>query len=200
MPTPAISIQLTSNNLSRLDEVFDNKKFLEGKICMPQPASQSKSLERKFTKNHHIKIEILKDAEYTFPLKLSHIAAAIENAKYILSLEEDWDCDGAIEIPHEIFNRAVNFIRDYSTFLLANNGLLLVAPIISPLKDGSIDLLWETKNNSLLVNIKNSDTNDAYYYGVIDIKNQKNDFNGNIKTTTILPLFSNWLKEYPVGN
>jgi hypothetical protein len=194
MPIPAFSIQPTPSNLSKWAEIYNNNDFLEDKICMPQP-KHLKGLEKKNARLLHSGVEILKKSDQ-LPLRLSHIEIAIKDANYIVSLEDDWDSDGAIKIPSQIFNRAINFVIDYSISVFTNYNLVLVAPIISPVKDGSIDLLWETNENSLLVNIKNSFANDAFYYGVLDIRNQKNDFNGNIKTDNILSFFSIWLKEY----
>jgi hypothetical protein len=151
------------------------------------------------------KIKILHKEPYVkrsrnplLPSSLSHIEKAIEYANYIPKLEDDWDGEGAIGIPAQIFTRAKNFIQDYSKSLFEKSSIVLVAPIISPLSDGSIDVLWQTKSNSLLVNVKNSEMDICYYYGVFDIQNLKHDFNGKISTTPIVPFFFDWLKEFKV--
>ena len=196
MPVAEIAIEYNKQDFRRYEDFYGNN-FIAGKLCMPFLEKKSDTVT--ITDNYKEKayqIDVLENDENLLPHKLTHINSAINNAKYITSLESDWDDDGAIDVQPQVFNRAIKFIRDYSIFILNNYDLVLVAPNISPLNDGSIDLLWETKDNSLLVNFKNDNSNKAFYYGVIGIRKEKYDFNGNIKTGTIFPVFTNWLKEY----
>jgi len=127
--------------------------------------------------------------------ELSHIEKAVENAKYILRLSDNWDDDGALKIPELIFNRAVDFLYLYSKRAFDVFNFVIRAPIIQPVKDGSIDLEWDTEKAFLLINFKNSQTPTAFYYGEFTTENnQKFDFNGEIPTDTVQDTFVSWLK------
>ena len=134
----------------------------------------------------------------TFPAELSHIENAVLDARSILELESNWDDEGALKVPLHIFNRAMDFIRNYSTFVRNNFQIVIIAPDINPLRDGSIDLYWKTKNASLLVNIKNDDDEIAYYYGVLYNQDKNTfDINGQISTNSTIDMFASWFSCFP---
>lgn len=123
-----------------------------------------------------------------------YINSAIENAKYILDLETGWDGESADKISPAIFNSAMNFIKLYFNELFTLN-LIVKTPIISPVNDGSVDILWQNASAKLLINI--SDESIGYYYGISFNKTREpNDFNGKISILYVEPFFTDWLKKF----
>jgi len=156
-------------------------------------------LHKPGTKQRHTEDDLNKiNNPNKFCKELNHIEKVIEDSKYILNLEDDWDSEGAQQIPEIIFNRAIDFIRKYSKNIFEDE-IIISAPIISPLRDGSIDLLWQSSNSRLLLNIKNTSELTGFFYGALDIHNTKNEVYGNIETDIILPSFKGWLMEYKMG-
>jgi hypothetical protein len=101
---------------------------------------------------------------------LPHIAKAIANSKYILDLEEDWDDEGANATNLSTYDRAINFIRNYSIKIF-QSGIRISAPTIEILRDGSIGVNWETSKASFLIVFDESNEKFSYCYG-------KNKING----------------------
>jgi hypothetical protein len=131
--------------------------------------------------------------DFRINTKLSHIEDAIEDAKYISTLESGWDGENAIPPPIHILERAVNFVRNYSYFVRDKFDIVIVAPHISPLRDGSIDLSWTASNGYLLINIKNTTESVAYYYGEMYEDNKKIiDANGEISPDNVINTFVSW--------
>ena len=194
---PENTYLITFQNEKTLPYSINNEKYNN----IPEPSLELNSF------NHSGQIFVFPKNSITYkgnkkedllPVELSHIEASIEDSEYILDLEYGWDEDKAVPIPQYIYNRAIAFIKKYSISLFEKN-IIIVDPTISPLSDGSIDILWETKKNSLLVNIKNTDREIAYYYGISDIDDTKADFNGKISTNSFNPFFASWLKEFQMG-
>jgi len=84
---------------------------------------------------------------------LGPIVAAIERARSITQLGENWDDEGASAIADQTFERAATFLRSAAT-QLAVLGIELPVPRISPCADGSIDLYWTHGNFRLLMNVQ----------------------------------------------
>lgn len=126
------------------------------------------------------------------PNELDHIEKAIKDSLYILNLTEGWDGGTGVGVRQEIFERAINFLKNYSERAYDIFGTIISAPAIIPVNDGSIDLEWDTNNASLLVNICNSNENIAYYYG--EVSGVDFDFNGKIPTNCTVDTFTAWLK------
>lgn len=199
---PAESIAITayrsgSGYHRQFPRKIDNDKFIEERLFLPSYDQQTewelitaeicvRKKERRLLKSIQGKTDLHQS--------LTHIYNTIREAEYILDLEDDWDDEGAVSISIDTFDKAINFIKEYSISLLENHKLILVAPTISPVGNGSIDVLWQTQDNSLLVNINNG--NFAYYYGVLDVRNLKSDFNGKVPANTVIHFFAVWLEEY----
>lgn len=105
--------------------------------------------------------------------RLPHIAKVISDSKYILDFEEDWDDEGANATNLDTYNRAINFVRDYSIqiFMSAEPRIKISAPSIEILRDGSVAVNWETKKASFLIVFDISNDKISYCYG-------KNKVNG----------------------
>ncbi len=95
---------------------------------------------------------------------------AIEKSKYILELEDDWDDEGSLAYEKVTWLRAINFLLDYANAYY-DQIKLITTPKIYHGPDGSIDILWENENISLLINIP-EDEEKANFYGK-NIKGQE---------------------------
>lgn len=102
---------------------------------------------------------------YTVPVALKHIAHQIEEAGIILAYEDDWDDEGAIATDVGTFEKAVNFVIQYSVFVYNNYAIILKEPYIDILRDGSVSVHWEAaKNTQLLIIFKKEENELAYFY------------------------------------
>lgn len=130
------------------------------------------------------------------PQAPAHISKAIDEARYILNLSSNWDDDGAVKIPQFVFDRATDFLSKYSDALKNIYKFDFPVPAIQPLKDGSIDLEWDTNKGFLLINFKNTEEFIAYYYGEIKTGDKgKIDYNGEIKTEMVINTVLSWFKD-----
>lgn len=91
--------------------------------------------------------------------------AAIEDSKRILEIEVVPD-DG-IEVPYskETWQRAVRLLRSLAETYRETNPDPMPVPSIGPAVAGSLDLFWELKDLTLLINIPVDSTKPATFYG-----------------------------------
>jgi len=92
----------------------------------------------------------------SIPNELTCIAKKIEDSKGILSLEDDWDSQGAVRISPKTFNNACNLLIDYSKKVLSTYKISINVPHINPCNNGSIDLVWKNEKARLLINVKSN--------------------------------------------
>lgn len=103
--------------------------------------------------------------KYDIPVRLKHIAQQIEDAKVILEYKDDWDDEGAMATDINTFEKAVNFVVQYSVFVYNNYATILKEPYIDILRDGSVSVHWEAAENAQLLIVFKKDKNElAYYY------------------------------------
>lgn len=131
-----------------------------------------------------------------FPKELSEMAFAIKDSKKLLDLQEDWDSEGALTVPKFVWERAANVLSMYSKWIWENKGIVLLAPSIDALADGSIDIMWNSSKARLLLNIKNSVTSsETHYYG--DTHEGKNKFKGVLgDLNDVQEFFAYWLTDF----
>ena len=129
----------------------------------------------------------------SLPLKLAHISIAIDESKGILELPEDWDGFGAENIVKETWENMANFLANYTIYILNNFSIIIQSPEINPCTNGSIDLVWHTKNARLLINVKKrGSTTYASYYG--DLLNNEQFIKNTIPSPVIIEYLAFWMK------
>ena len=108
---------------------------------------------------------------------IQYILNALEKAKAV-SFDED---DEVLVQPvlECVWDLAKDFLIGYLEWINKNYGILIDAPDISALPNGSLDILWYNKNGKILINIDNSSDKKAYYYS--DFHNRKNPMKGNVE-------------------
>ena len=125
---------------------------------------------------------------------LYHISNEIAFSSYILELEYGWDGEDAKVISREIYDSAIQFVRDYSRYIFIHLGVVIKSPEINPVRDGSIDLSWVTESARMLVNIKlYNDAIQAFFYG--DHLNNKNPLKGSISANELEEALAVWMKK-----
>ena len=76
----------------------------------------------------------------------------IFHKEYILSLDDDWDGDGAKKFNASIFKKIYSFLENFFENLW-KNGIIIPNPELLPNSDGSVDINWQNQDFTLLINI-----------------------------------------------
>lgn len=113
------------------------------------------------------------------------IREKIDRSNDLLLLKYNWDDDGALAVNEVSLKKATSFLEKYSVRILDLYGKNLIAPAISPVRDGSVDLEWNLKNSYLVVNFNNKDDFAIYYLALKDGEDILFDANGQINTKQI---------------
>lgn len=130
---------------------------------------------------------------FCLPLPLKHIAFTIEESKEILALDDDWDNNNGLKIEFETWASAVELIIVYASFILDNFNTPIIAPEINPVGNGSVDIVWRTKEARLLMNVKPPRSPViASYYG--DLYNNGQEIRNVIKDDSIVEHLAFWMK------
>ena len=77
----------------------------------------------------------------------------INDSKYILDLQEGWGDNGA-PISLNVYQSSIEFVLNYSGYILNIYKIAISTPEIKPVRDGSIDLVWNTDLAYMAINIK----------------------------------------------
>jgi hypothetical protein len=97
--------------------------------------------------------------------RFERLAAVINESKSILELMPGWDEDAAKAIDKRTWERATEFLRGHALHACNLIGKCIVAPMIEPVSDGSIDLWWKNASGELLVNFPTDVDKPAEFYG-----------------------------------
>ncbi len=95
----------------------------------------------------------------------SELDKEIERSKYILGFENDWDEEGASKYKRETWDRGIRYLEGHARWLKENRNIVIDVPNISHGPNGSIDILWETNDYKLLLNIPEDISKKATFYG-----------------------------------
>ncbi len=119
-----------------------------------------------------------KDFVKELPIELSYLEKSFKNSEYIIELQENWDDEGADKYEFSLWKKSIDFVVDYAKILFLDFNKKMIIPNIYHGPKGSIDILLENENNTLLINILS--TGDyAEYFG-------KDRFNNSTKGTIYL--------------
>ena len=169
------------NRTNEKDHYFFSEKIYKkesGKIQLPKSSAIDIDINGKL---------------FSLPFEMRHIANEINHSKYIVQLKMGWDSENAKIIDSNIWETAVIFLIQYSSYIFQEFNGIIETPEINPCIDGSIDMSWRTLKFRLLINIKKSDQKTiAYYYG--DQYNNINPIKGNVTTEVITEYLAVWMK------
>jgi hypothetical protein len=90
---------------------------------------------------------------FTIPGALNSIAEAVRASRSVLDLKDDWDGEGSPSYDEAVWERAGRFVLNNALQLWRESGRVIRPPDIFPGPDGSVDLLWESGEATLLVNV-----------------------------------------------
>jgi hypothetical protein len=123
-----------------------------------------------------------------FPVADQSAEAGISSARWILSLAEDWDDNGAPAIQEDTLSRMELVVRD-AVRCAVDSGLTLPEPAISPIPDGSIDVQWRWESHLLAVNVPSMPEKRPSFYATT---NDGIHFGGSWDSSVALPVLA-WL-------
>lgn len=184
-------------NIFETGQIYTSDNFLTDSICIDDFSNHKQchtwirhsSLEI----HNNISIELDSKVVAKIPAELHKLAAKIEDSKYILELEDNWDQEGSSPIKKEVWIRTIRFLAKLATTALQQYKFILDTPVISPVNNGSIDLYWKKKDKyQMLINIPKNKKSLAEYYGDdYDKESSKGTFDSEIKYRGVLAFFIN---------
>lgn len=127
---------------------------------------------------------LIKDKKIILSQELKDIAAAIQSSLELLDLQENWDDEGANATNIFAFENAVTFLSNYSQYIFNIYKIIIDAPVIDILRDGSISVFWETKNTRFLIIFKKAKSDYSFYYGEVKDQAISIPFNSAIKNSS----------------
>ena len=144
--------------------------------------------------NQEKEVQRLKNKKFKLSKGLEAIAKEIEKSKYILDLKDKYNDEGAEKIDPEIWEESIKLVIRYSKYVYRGYNKIIEAPKIFHGPDNSIDILWETKKEDmLLINInKPGGKMFASYYGCLHDKT--NEIRDKIPVKPINKSLANWMK------
>ena len=90
---------------------------------------------------------------FMIPGALNSVAESVRASRSIIDLEDDWDGEGSPGYDEAVWERAGRFVLNNALQLWRESGRVIRPPDIFPGPDGSLDLLWESGEATLLVNV-----------------------------------------------
>lgn len=144
--------------------------------------------------NPFLSLEIEED-KLRLSSQLKSIVAQIEEAKEIVSYENDWDEEGAEATDNVTFKNAATFVVDYATYILQEFEVIIAPPYIDIMRDGSISVHWALENAELLVIFKKENTDLAYFYA--EQKNRSIPFKSAVELEQpVDEMIALWMKKH----
>ncbi len=89
---------------------------------------------------------------------------AIEASRRILDLKPGWDGENAVPCA-QAWHRATEYLRRQAQWAFERLGVVLDAPDLMPLADGSVDIHWDIGPCELLINVPSDTNRPASFYG-----------------------------------
>lgn len=93
------------------------------------------------------------------------LETAIAGSREILDLELDPDAGIDTQYTEETWKRSVKLLQQLAESFWGDHGRSLPVPSIAPAVGGSVDLFWESEDQTLLINIPADPAKSATFYG-----------------------------------
>lgn len=123
-----------------------------------------------------------------FSFELSYLIDSIEKSKSILLLEENFDDNGSEQYSFETWTAAIKFLLDYANTLYVDYNIKIDKPKIYNGPSGSIDILWENKKYTILINVHKNGVDASFYAeNTLDTLNIRGEFKLNSYIKALLP-------------
>ncbi len=118
-----------------------------------------------FIEEENLQVELNNSIITDLHFRFIEIYQEIENSKYILELDDDWDDEGGVAYQESTWKRTIQFISSYTKWVFDEISLVIPTPKIAPGPNGTIDILWKSSNYRLLINIPDNLKKQASFYG-----------------------------------
>lgn len=99
------------------------------------------------------------------PHELSDLARIVDQSRWMLQLEADWDGQGSPAYTREVWERAGALLLAGAVDYLQRHVTRVPTPAFENGPEGSIDILWETPERELLLNVPVHAGAPVKYYG-----------------------------------
>jgi len=116
-----------------------------------------------FQKKYDSKHYFFKDESFKLPIELFTIVKCLNEYEKILSLDDNWDGDGAIGFVDDTWKGVATFLTSYAVEIFNKSTKVIDIPKIYPSSEGSIDLDWETDKYGLLINVSQFGQRATFY-------------------------------------
>jgi hypothetical protein len=93
------------------------------------------------------------------------IRSAVQSARALTELGEDWDGEGAQGYSLNTWKRVKRFVLTHASISQSRFLANLPVPTINPADQGSLDVSWRLSDRQLLVNFPADKTAPITYYG-----------------------------------
>lgn len=97
--------------------------------------------------------------------KLFEIFQQIDASNSLLSLEDNWDGEGAIKCNPVLLQRSLTSLKLYTKEVFNKLGVIIPIPQINLCKDGTINFEWRKEHEILLINFKEKILYPITYFG-----------------------------------
>ena len=135
---------------------------------------------------------IVVDISETSDSYLDPFYRAIDEASYILDLEENWDDMGGCIYTKDTFQKACTFLLDFVKSTYDMCGISKIpSPKILPGPDGNIDILWKNDKFKVLIEVY-KDMDIVKYYGE-NIEGEEEEGTINLSVRKSLPSLIYWM-------
>ncbi len=129
--------------------------------------------------------------EEELSFELAPLADALNQSRWMLDLEDDWDGEDSAGYAEATWERAARYVIDSAKFV-HELGLNMPIPKVQNGPEGTIDLFWETLSAKLLLNIPIEIEKPAQFYGH---KSDGSEIRGPVDTAQIQPWLMLWTAE-----
>lgn len=113
-------------------------------------------------RRHSVYGPVVRDTDVEAPA--TPLERAIETSRWILDLRAGWDDEGALPCA-QAWHRATDYLRRQAQWVFERLGVVLDAPDLMPLADGSVDIHWDLDPCELLINVPSDASRPASFYG-----------------------------------
>nr|WP_315396828.1 hypothetical protein [uncultured Sphingobacterium sp.] len=137
--------------------------------------------------NRNIALYQYKDKKFEINKSLNYLTKVFKKSEYILALETDWDDNEAISYSVDDWSKSINFLIQFSEAIYHKFNKKIESPEIYHGPNGSIDILWESDNFKLLLNILHDDSVTFYGSNNDHTQSTKGEFNINNFSLELIP-------------
>jgi hypothetical protein len=128
----------------------------------------------------------LETKNISIPYAINPLKGVIDDSRYILNLDDDWDDAGAIAYDTNVWEKAIEIVIDMHLKAFKLFDIELDYPEINPGPDGSIDFEWVTDNYEILANFLTKENIIDFYGETVNGSSFKGSFGCDDNCSSLL--------------